>query len=456
VDEPVRHRWSKSDRFVPRTFVRPAQRFMDEEAAGAAVMLVAALVALVWANSPWQDSYFTLWGTPLEIALGDSFHIELTLGEWVNDALMTIFFFVVSLEIKRELTSGELSDPKKAALPVIAALGGMIGPAMVFLAFNAGTDAQHGWGIPVATDIAFAVGVVTLAGPRVPPAAKLFILTLAIADDVGGIVVIALFYAKDLAPEWLLIAALVIGVVVALARSHVRATWVYLAAGAVLWFALHESGIHATLAGVALGLLTPTWAFHDPKRFGERAYPLVDKIQATFDDDKLTVDELEHNEVDISELIRLSRESSSPLSRLVFMLSPLVAFVIVPIFALANAGVTFTGDAVGGLFNDRVLIGVALGLIVGKTIGVFSAAWLGVRLGVGALPTGARWAHIFGLAVTAGIGFTVALFVTSIAFTEPAMTDSAKMGIFIGSFVAGVAGFLFLRSVRPQSSPSAS
>jgi NhaA family Na+:H+ antiporter len=418
---------------------------MDEEAAGAIVMLAAAVVALVWANSAWKADYFELWATPLLIELGDVVHLDLTLGEWVNDALMAIFFFVVALEIKRELIFGELSEPRKAALPAIAALGGMVVPALIYLAFNAGGEAVEGWGIPIATDIAFASGVLALVSRRVPSTAKIFLLTLAIVDDVVGIVIIAVFYADGLSISWLLAATAMLAVMFLLSRSDVRAPWVFVLCGGFVWFATHESGVHATIAGVVLGLLTPAWSFYDPERFSANARPLVDEIQSTFDDDTLTTGELEQNEADIAELVRLSRESTSPLATLLHALSPIVAFVIVPIFALANAGVTFTGEATEDLWGDRVLLGVLVGLVVGKTVGILGATWLAVRLRVGVLPAGARWSHVLGLAVTAGIGFTVALFITSLAFDDADLTYSAKIGVLLASLVAGVAGYTVLR-----------
>ena len=446
----VRHTWAESDRFVPRTFVRPLQRFMDTEAAGAIFMLIAAIAALAWANSPWWRAQETLWGTELNIELGHLAHLELTLVEWINDALMAIFFFVVGLEIKRELVQGELRDPRKAALPAIAALGGMAVPALVYLAFNAGSASSKGWGIPMATDIAFAVAVVALVGPRIPSAAKIFLLTLAIADDIGAIVVIALFYTDDLSFGWLGIAALTLVAVVIANRRQVRALPVYAGLAVFLWFAVHESGVHATLAGVALGLLTPAWPFFDPRRFAERARGIVDSAHAVHDDHVMTEEEFELNQAELLELDRLVTETQAPLQRLEHALARWVAFLIVPLFAFSNAGVRLTSDALDGLATDPVVLGVALGLLAGKTVGVFSATWLAARLGVGQLPAGVTYRHVFGLAVTAGIGFTVALFVAGLAF-EPGspFTDSAKIGILAGSIISGVAGYLLLRSSPP-------
>lgn len=442
----IPHTWAQSDRFVPRSFVRPLQRFMDTEASGAIFMLVAAVAALVWANSPWWHAQETLWETELTVHLGSLAHIDLTLVEWINDALMAIFFFVVGLEIKRELVHGELRDPRKAALPAIAALGGMIVPALIFLLFNAGEESSHGWGIPMATDIAFAVAVVSLVGPRIPSAAKVFLLTLAIADDIGAIIVIAIFYTEDMSLGWLAISGATLVALSIAKRAHIRAMPVYVALALFLWFAVHESGIHATLAGVALGLLTPAWSFFDPRSFSTNARTLVEAADDTMDDGVLTTAEYELNQARLEDLQRLVTETQSPLERLEHQLTGWVAFVIVPLFAFSNAGVRLTSDALDGLATDPVVLGVGLGLIVGKTIGVFSATFLGERLGIGKLPTGVTYRHVLGLAVCAGIGFTVALFVAGLAFENPEFADSAKIGILGGSLVSGVLGYLLLKS----------
>lgn len=444
------HTWAQSDRFVPRSFVRPLQRFMDTEASGAIVMLVAAVAALIWANSPWWHAQEALWETELSIHLGGLAHLDLTLVEWINDALMAIFFFVVGLEIKRELVHGELRDPRKAALPAIGALGGMVVPATIYLLFNAGGEGSGGWGIPMATDIAFAVAVVALVGPRIPSAAKVFLLTLAIADDIGAIVVIAVFYTEDLSFGWLGIALLTIVALLAAKRSRVRSMPVYVVLGLFLWFAVHESGVHATLAGVALGLLTPAWSFFDPRRFSQDALTLVEEAGVEMDDGMLTHAEYELNQLRLEDLSRLVAESQSPLERLEHALQGWVAFLIVPLFAFSNAGVRLTNEALDGIATDPVVLGVALGLIAGKTVGVFGATLIGDKLGIGQLPESVTYRHVLGLAVTAGIGFTVALFVAGLAFEgDPALTDSAKIGILAGSLVSGILGYTLLRSSPP-------
>ncbi len=447
-DPPLRHSWSESTRFVPRAVVRPLQRFMALETAGGVVMLLAAVVALVWANSPFQSSYERLWETPLDVSLGSLVHLELSLREWWNDAAMAIFFFVVGLEIKRELVAGELMDRRAAALPAVAAMGGMVVPALIYAAFNAGGPGSGGWGIPMATDIAFAVGVLSLLGRRVPSGAKLFLLTLAIVDDLGAILVIALFYTSDLSLGWLGVALVALACAVVLRRLDVRSLLPYGLVAVACWYALHESGVHATLAGVALGFLTPAWSFYDPNLFATRAQRLTQRIEHALTGED-TVGDHQESEASLRDLVRLASESESPLQRIEHRLSPWVSFLIVPVFALANAGVALSGDSLGGALGDRVVLGVALGLLVGKTVGVFGATWLAVRFGVGRLPSRTTWRHMVGLAVCAGIGFTVALFVAGLSFTDPELADSAKIGILGGSLVAGVAGYLWLRASPP-------
>jgi NhaA family Na+:H+ antiporter len=448
---PIRHTWSESDRLVPRAVVRPMQRILAHEAAGGVVMLLAAAVAIGWANSPWRDSYVELWSTPLRVELGDVLHLDhLSLQTWVNDALMTVFFLLVGVEIKREVVHGGLRDMRSVALPVVAALGGMVVPAAIFAVLNAGGAGSEGWGVPMATDIAFAVGVVTLAGTRVPLAAKVFLLTLAVADDIGAILVIALFYTGDLSLGWLAAAVVGLGGIWALRRGDVQSLAPYLAVGAFAWLALLESGVHATLVGVALGLLTPAWPLRSPRRFPVETRRVLDGIERAYYDRVLTQEDFEANEQRIAEVARLAMYATSPLERLERALAPWVAYVIVPVFALANAGVELSGDALAGLTSDPVTLGVVLGLVLGKTVGVLAASALAVGVGVGRLPEGTTWRHMLGLSLCAGVGFTVALFVTSISFDDPALAASAKVGILAGSLLAGGLGFALLRSTARE------
>jgi NhaA family Na+:H+ antiporter len=443
--DDVRHSWSESERFVPRTFVRPALRFMQIETSSAVVMLVCAAVALVWANSPWAGGYTAFWSTPVSLSAGPFHALDgLTLRDWVNDGAMTVFFLVVALEIKRELVSGQLRDRRAAALPVLAALGGMAVPALIYLAFNAGTPAARGWGVPMATDIAFAVAVVTLASRRVPPGAKLLLLTLAIADDLGAIAVIAVFYTDGLSLPWLGVAVAAVVAAVALRRLDVRSVLPYVVLGVGCWLCLHESGVHTTIAGVAFGFVTPTWSLYDPAHFGRRARGLVAGIEGAFSDGRLSLGEYERVQAQLRDITRLATETAAPLDRLVHRLTPWVGFLVLPVFAVANAGLTLGG--VEGWSTDSVLLGVAVGLLLGKTVGVFGAVWLTCRFTSVRLPPATTWRHVLGLSLCAGVGFTVALFVSDLSSTDPAMVLSAKTGVLAGSLLAGVVGYLVLRT----------
>ncbi len=438
-DNP-RGTWSTSARFIPRRIVRPLLRFTRIEASGGAVLLAAAVLALIWANLPFGDTYERFWGTTLTLEIGGSLHIEETLRGLVNDGLMTIFFFVVGLEIKRELVVGELRDPRRAALPAIAALGGVVLPAVIYLAVTsgAGPEAARGWGIPMATDIAFAVGVLALLGRRVAVGAKLFLLALAITDDIVAIAVIAIFYTADLSVVWLALGVAALAFVAVSARIGIRPVGFYVILGVAAWFFVFESGVHATLAGVALGFLTPARPWHSGDEYLERSRDILDR----YEDTRPSVE----TPPDTGTLVTVAREAKAPIERMMAALHPWSSFVIVPLFALANAGVRFAGIDVVAAVTGAVATGVAAGLVVGKTVGIGVATWLAVRTGIGRLPAGTRWRQIIGVAAVAGIGFTVSLFVTELAFTSPELTDQAKMGIFLGSAVAGAAGWLILRT----------
>lgn len=415
-------------------------------------MLVMAVVALVWANSAFGDSYVELWETLVSVHVGDLLHIDLDLRGWVNDLAMAFFFFVVALEIKREMVRGELRDPRAAALPALAAVGGMIVPALVFTLFNIGGAGASGWGIPMATDIAFAVGVLSLVGRRVPSSLIVFLLTLAIVDDLGAILVIAVFYTSNLSFGWLAIGIACIAGAVVLNRADVRAFVPYFVLAAFCWLALHESGVHATLAGVAFGLVTPSHAFLRPPLFGPRARDLVARVEgAQAAGGRDNADDEEALESDaLDELITLAAESQPPLDRLEHRLLPWTTFLVVPVFALANAGVRVGWDDLTSSFSEPVTLGVMLGLVVGKPVGIMVFALLAIRLGIGKQPAGASTLQMLGVAMLGGVGFTVALFVTELAFEPGTLADQAKIGILAASAIAGVAGFLFLRAVgRP-------
>ena len=445
----IAHSWAETDRFIPRRVVRPLQRLMSFEISTAVLILVAVVVAMVLANSALADAYEDFWETHVSVRVGDWEPLHLTFREVVNDGMMTIFFFVVSLEIKRELIFGELRDRRTAALPIVAALGGMVVPALIYTIFNAGTEASRGWGIPMATDIAFAVAVVLAVGPRVPAAARLFLLTLAIVDDLGAIAVIAVFYTADLSLPWLAGAAAMLFVVWVLRQVRVRSVLVYVVLGVICWFMMHESGVHSTIAGVALAFLTPAWSLLPPQKYPEVAYRLVDEVSERTGDGVLTHDEHELNHGSLREIGRLSTETQAPLDRLEYRLVPWSSFLVIPLFAFANGGITIPDVPVEDWLSDPVVLGVGLGLLVGKTLGVFGAAWLAVRFGWARMPDSMNYLHLLGLAIASGVGFTVALFVANLAFTSPALIEMAKLGIIVGSVLAAVLGYLTLRlSVR--------
>ena len=452
--------WIESDRFVPAQFVRPVLRLARIEASSGVVLVAAAVAAMLWANlSVFGDSYHNFWyENQIEITLGP-IHFAEDFKHLVNDGLMAIFFFVVGLEIKRELVLGELRDPRKAALPVVAALGGMVLPALIYVAFNAGdATALRGWGVPMATDIAFSLGVLALLGSRVPTGARLFLLAVAIADDIGAIAVIAIFYTADLSLGYLGVGVAVLALIAIATRVNIRSHVIYLPLAIIAWFCFLESGVHGTIAGVLLGFLTPSRPLYDGREFNRAAGEIiglpVDSDDPGFQEEK---DDgvwaiaaatawralVEHEARQLSEV---ARESISPLSRLLHLLHNWSAFVIVPVFALANAGVSLAGIDLVESVTSRVALGVALGLVVGKAVGVTGFAWLVVKAGWGRLPSGIRWQHMFGTATLAGIGFTVALFIGELAFTDPAIIDLGKIGVFTGSILAGAIGFLVLRS----------
>ena len=437
---PLKNSWLSSDRRVARLIARPLRTFLNTEAAGGLVLLAATVVALAWANSPFQEGYESLWATEFHISIG-AFELGEDLRLWVNDALMAIFFFVVGLEIKRELVVGELNQVRKAALPVLAALGGMVVPALVYTAFNAGDIGSRGWGIPMATDIAFAVGVLAVLGDRVPSGLKVFLLSLAIVDDIGAIVIIAAFYSAGIDLGWLATAVLLLLGVVALRRLKVFWVPVYVLVGIGVWLATSASGIHATIAGVALGLLTPARPT-DPRGF----------------EDVLEEASLLPSEPDAESLRATTQQAQEVVSvaeRLEHLLHPWSSYVIVPLFALANAGVILSADAVTGGFTSSVTLGIVAGLVGGKIVGIGGMSWLAIRLNLGRAPDSVTARHLVGAAAVAGIGFTVSLFITALAFTDAEIVAEAKIGVLIASIVAGVTGAAILVTGKKPSRTTA-
>jgi NhaA family Na+:H+ antiporter len=419
-----------------RSLPAVVQRFIATEAAGGIVLVAAAAVALVWANSPWQRSYETLWHNPLVLQVG-GLRVAEDLRHFVNDGLMALFFFVVALEIKREVVRGELADLRVAALPVFAAVGGMVVPACVYLLVTAGSGAGHGWGIPMATDIAFALGVLALLSRRLPGSLKMLLLTLAIVDDVGAIIVIALFYGGSLDGTALSIAGALL-IAIALLR-RVRVDWppVYVALAVAAWYATYQSGVHATIAGVAVGLLTPAQPLTPSDTVRRWALDLSDEPNAS----------------EMRQLMVIARESVSPAEHLEVRLHPFTSFVVLPVFALANAGVVIHRDMLGTGGARALAAGVALGLVLGKFVGIIAGSWMATRLRLAVLPEGVEWSHMAGIAALGGIGFTVSLFISGLAFDDAQLADAAKLAILVASTAAAVIGTLVLRRAA-RSSPS--
>jgi NhaA family Na+:H+ antiporter len=390
---------------MARRLLRPIEGFLAIEAASGIVLLVAAVVALLWANSPWQSSYAALWHTPIGVTFA-SFRFERDLHFWINDGLMAVFFFVVGLEVRREIHQGELSDLKRASLPLVAALGGMLVPAAIFVSLNRGLPTQRGWGIPMATDIAFALGVLALLGKRVPPALRVLLLALAVIDDVGAILVIAIFYSSGIDPTGFAIAGLGVAAVVVMQGFGARSPWAYVIPAVVIWAGTYKGGVHPTLAGVVVGMLTPVKAWE-----GEHAPPVVS----------------------------LERQFHG-----------LVAYGIMPVFALANAGVPLSGVTVSG---DGVMLfaGILLGLVVGKVVGIAGAAWVAERLGLTALPRGVNWLGVVVVGAVGGIGFTMSLFVAGLAFPPGPSLETAKLAVMVASATAGIGGLTLGALALPRS-----
>ena len=424
----------------------PIDRFLHVEVASGILLLVAALIALVWANSPFRGSYHHLWHTEVTVGIG-AWTASKPLHFLINDALMVVFFFVVGLEIRREIHEGELSELKRAALPVAAALGGMLVPAAIFFVVNRGSSAQRGWGVPMATDIAFAVGVLALLGKRVPASVRVLLLALAIIDDIGAIIVIAVFYSSSFSWAGVGLAALgVVGVLI-LRSVGVRAALAYVIPGVVLWTGLLVAGIHPTIAGVILGLLTPARSWYGERGFLTAAEGAINDFRDRAGKKHDAHDLLEP----LAQIAEARREALPPVVRIEAALHPWVAYGIMPLFALANAGVDIRGVDLSERASVGVMLGVVLGLVVGKPIGVIAASALTVRLGLAARPRGVTWGGVTLVGLVAGIGFTMAIFIADLAFPPGARLGAAKLGVLIASAVAGIVALIAGRFLLPRS-----
>ena len=415
---------------IVRLIRKPFEEFVRAEASGGILLFAAALAAIVWANSSVADSYHHLWERELTIGLAP-LALTLSLHAWINDALMAVFFLLVGLEIKREILVGELASVRGAALPIVGALGGMVAPALLFWSITRGTSASAGWGIPMATDIAFALGVATLLGSYVPPGLKIFLAALAIVDDIGAVLVIALFYTAKINMMALGVAAVLLVALTLLNKLHVQRAWPYIIVGILLWLAVLNSGLHATIAGVLLAFTIPA-SLPRAKKAQHEAQELARNAN-TGSDDGANAD-----------------GNDALLARMEHALHGVVGYGIMPLFALANAGVGIQGEF-GVLVQKPVVLAVVAGLVVGKTVGITLLSWLAVRLNIAQLPANSTWRQVAGVAALAGIGFTMSLFIGALAYGEGVELTEAKIGVLGGSLIAGLLGVFVLRSGKKPS-----
>lgn len=425
--------------------IYPMQEFLHKESSGGILLLLCALAALLWANSPLAEVYHALWQVPCSIGIG---RLALTkpLLLWINDGLMALFFFVVGLEVKRELLVGELASSRKAVLPLVAAVGGMAFPAIFYMVFNFGGPGARGWGIPVATDIAFALGILSLLGKRVPWGLKVFLTALAIVDDIGAVLIIALFYTAEISWSGLAAATGFFLLLVLANRLEVRHPLVYAVLGAGLWAAFLQSGVHATVAGVLAAMAIPAKVRLDCREFAARSRAILREFECA---DAGQRQVLEPQQAVLQTLESLVRHVESPLQRMERALHPWVAFLIMPLFAFANAGVSF-GGGVSSLAHPTAL-GIVAGLVLGNQVGINALTRLAVRAGLADLPNGVTWRHVYGLSCLAGMGFTMSLFIANLAFGGTPLLDTAKVGILTASAVAGTLGLVVLGTIRPAA-----
>jgi len=436
------HKAAEPNRPIDR-LLQPFEEFLQTEASGGILLLACTAIALIWANSPWGHTYDDFWHTYVSVGFG-SYTLKYSLAHWVNDGLMAIFFFVVGLEIKREMLVGELASVRKAAVPIAAAVGGMAAPALIYVLFNLGQPSISGWAIPAATDIAFAIGVLALLGKRVPLSLKIFLTALAIVDDIGAVLIIALFYTSDVSMTALGAGGGVLLLLILANLLGVRRPLVYAVLGIALWLAFLKSGVHATVAGVVLAMTIPSRMRIDAVTFLSFARRTLDGFNRDGGDANDLLTNAQRQSA-VQALEDACENVRTPLQRLEHALHPWVSYVIMPVFALANAGVAL-GEGITAALTSSVGLGVMLGLVIGKQVGVTAITWVAVQGGVGQLPAGCGWKHIYGASWLAGIGFTMSLFIANLAFKEQReLLEFAKIGILAGSFISGVTGFFILR-----------
>jgi NhaA family Na+:H+ antiporter len=426
---------------IARTVRLPIQQFIHTQGVSSAFLLAAAVIALIWANSPWRDSYYHIWHVELRLS-----GLRLPIHAWINDFMMALFFFLVGMEIKQEIVHGELANMRRAALPVFGGIGGMIAPALIFVLMTHGRPGAHGWGVPMATDIAFSLGVLAMV-QGIPAELKVFLLSLAIADDIGAIAVIAVFYTDTLHLDQLLIGVLFLALIFTFRRLGVNRPIVFAVLGIAFWLAILRSGIHATIAGVILGMIVPVHSRVPLDTFGEVCAETLEEFREAYaSGDKA----MANRRLGAMEYLIASTES--PADRITRKLHDWIAFLALPLFALSNAGVTFSLSTWQSLLHSRLAWGVLLGLLAGKPLGVLGACWIAVKLRIAQLPQTVNWNHIAGVGVLAGIGFTVSLFISALAFDDPALLDAAKTAVLSASLLAGVAGYCLLSSVtKPRT-----
>lgn len=425
---------------VTRAVVVPIQQFIHIQGVSSIFLLGAAIAALVWANSPWHESYHHVWDMELQLS-----RLQLPVHAWINDALMAIFFFLVGMEIKHEIVHGELSDVRRASLPIVAALGGMIVPALIYAGINFRQPGAHGWGIPMATDIAFSLGVLAMV-KGIPAELKVFLLSLAIADDIGAIAVIAIFYTEQLRIQSLIVGALLLVIMYLIRRVGIQRPILYAVLGVLFWVAILRSGIHATIAGVILGFTVPTTprlSFEDFERIGTDIVKQYREALAA--GDTATASRV----LGVLEQVVTATEADS--ERLTRKLNDWVSFLVLPLFALANAGVEFSAGAFGEMLKSHVAWGVLAGLVVGKPLGIVAFSLAAVKVGIASLPNHTTVKHIAAVGLLAGIGFTVSIFISSLAFNDAAMLAQAKAAVLGASLIAGIVGFVVLRRASAES-----
>ena len=420
----------------------PFEAFIHRQTTSGMLLMGTAIVALLLANSSLVDAYQHFIHTPVKLVIGE-WNMDMSLHHWVNDGLMALFFFVVGLELKREIMVGELSNIRHAALPVVAAMGGMVMPALIYLVFNHQGDAMRGWGVPMATDIAFAVGALVLLANRVPKALITFLVALAIADDLGAVLVIALFYTQELSLYWLGAAVAMLALLFTLNFAGIRKVMPYFILAVLLWYALLQSGVHATLAGVLVAFAVPARSKYDPNLFAARVNEQIDHFMASQQGGTILTNENLHSIVQTLE--ESVKGVQTPLQRLENIWHLPVAFFVIPIFALFNAGIPLQFNALGETLTHPVMLGVAAGLLFGKFIGITGACWLALKLGIGQLPSGTRFSQIMAVSVLGGIGFTMSIFISELAFANQAENLlMAKTGVLLASLLAGLVGFVWL------------